>query len=124
MKTVGYLLGTDPEFLSRLVCMGYQTLPLGNGIDNHGKYIGFVTIGDHINLIVGYIHKVAPHSSFNLSTRDLLNPGIIHEIPMLLIAPQEKVEEAKKIVSEVTDSDYIKIISPEKLMDETLKRLQ
>ena len=23
MKTVGYLEGTDPEFLTKLVCMGY-----------------------------------------------------------------------------------------------------
>jgi len=124
MKTVGYLLGTDPEVLSRLVCMGYQTLPLGNGIDNHGKHIGFITIADHINLIVGYIHKVTPHSSFNISTRDLLNPAIIHEIPMLLVAPRDKIEEAKKIVTEITDSKYITVITPDKLMDETLEHIK
>ncbi|PNX48241.1 MAG: hypothetical protein BV459_02745, partial [Thermoplasmata archaeon M11B2D] len=103
---------------------GYQTLPLGNGIDNHGKHIGFITIADHINLIVGYIHKVTPHSSFNISTRDLLNPAIIHEIPMLLVAPRDKIEEAKKIVTEITDSKYITVITPDKLMDETLEHIK
>ena len=60
MKTVGYLEGTDPEFLTKLVCMGYKTLPIGNDIDNHGKNIAFISIADKVDLIVGYLHKVSP----------------------------------------------------------------
>jgi hypothetical protein len=46
MKTIGYLEGTDPEFLTTLVCKGYKTLPIGNDIDNHGKNIAYISIAD------------------------------------------------------------------------------
>lgn len=124
MKTIGYLLGTDPEFLSKMVCMGYSTLPLGNGVDSHGKYLGFITIADNIDLIVGHIHKVSPHESFSITVNNLLNPGILHEIPMLLIAPKENIEDAKKIISKATSSKHIKVIAPEKLIDEAIKILR
>ncbi len=42
MKTIGYLEGTNPEFLTKLVCMGYNTVPIGNDTDNHGKNIAFI----------------------------------------------------------------------------------
>ena len=37
MKNIGYLSGIDPDFLTKMVCMGYETTPLGNGEDQHGK---------------------------------------------------------------------------------------
>jgi hypothetical protein len=123
MKTVGYLEGTDPEFLTRLVCMGYKTLPIGNDIDNHGKNIAFISIADKVDLIVGYLHKVTPLPNMTKSLKEFLTPGIIHHIPILLLAPKEVLTEAKKIVSEATTSQYIKVIDPKNLRAEALKIL-
>jgi hypothetical protein len=124
MKTVGYLEGTDPEFLTKLVCMGYKTLPIGNDTDNHGKNIAFISIADKIDLIVGYLHKVSPLPSVTKSLKEFLTPGIIHHIPILLLAPKETLANAKKIVSEATTSPYIKVIDTANLMDESLKILR
>jgi len=124
MKTVGYLEGTDPEFLTKLVCMGYKTLPIGNDIDNHGKNISFISIADKIDLIVGYLHKVSPLSTVTKSLKEFLTPGIIHQIPILLLAPRETLTNAKRIVSEATTSPYIKVIDPKNLMDESMKILK
>ena len=124
MKTVGYLEGTDPEFLTRLVCMGFKTLPIGNDTDNHGKNIAFVSIADKIDLIVGYLHKVSPLPGMTKSLSDFLTPGILHHVPILLIAPKETLPQAKKIVSEVTASTYIKVIDYKNLMDEAMKILK
>jgi len=124
MKTVGYLEGTDPEFLTKLVCMGYKTLPIGNDIDNHGKNIAFISIADKIDLIVGYLHKVSPLPAVTKSLKEFLTPGIIHQIPILLLAPKETLTNAKKIVSEATTSTYIKVINPKNLMDESMKILK
>ncbi len=121
MKTVGYLEGTDPEFLTKLVCMGYRTLPLGNDTDNHGKNIAFVTIADKIDLIVGYLHKVSPLPGMTKSLTDFLTPGILHHIPILLLVPKESLIKAKKIVSEATTSPYIKIIDHKNLMGVSMK---
>ena len=124
MKTVGYLEGTDPEFLTKLVCMGYKTLPIGNEIDNHGKNIAFISIADKVDLIVGYLHKVSPLPTMTKSLKEYLTPGIIHQIPILLLAPKETLAHAKKIVSEATTSPYIKVIDYKNLMDESMKILK
>jgi len=124
MKTIGYLEGTDSEFLTKLVCMGYRTLPIGNSVDNHGKDISFISIADKVDLIIGYFHKVTPVPVIGKSLEDHLTPGIIHKIPILLLAPSEVQKEAKKILSQITDSPYIKIIDPKNLMDEAIKILK
>ena len=124
MKTVGYLEGTDPEFLTKLVCMGYKTLPIGNDIDNHGKNIAFISIADKIDLIVGYLHKVSPLPGMTKSLTDFLTPGIIHHISILLLAPKETLIDAKKIVSKATTSKFIKVIDYKNLMDESVKILK
>ena len=124
MKTVGYLEGTDPEFLTKLVCMGYKTLPIGNDIDNHGKNIAFISIADKIDLIVGYLYKVSPLPTMTKSLKEFLTPGVIHHIPILLLAPKETLTHAKKIVSEATTSTYIKVIDYKNLMDESMKILK
>jgi hypothetical protein len=124
MKTIGYLEGTDPEFLTTLVCKGYKTLPIGNDTDNHGKNIAFISIADKTDLIVGYLHKVSPLPAVTKSLKEFLTPGIIHHIPILLLAPKETLTDAKKIVSEATTSPYIKVIDPKNLMGESLKILR
>jgi len=121
MKTVGYLEGTDPDFLTKLVCMGYKTLPIGNDIDNHGKNIAFISIADKVDLIVGYLHKVSPLPTMTKSLKEFLTPGIIHKITILLLAPKETLLQAKKIVSEATTSPYIKVIDYINLLDESMK---
>jgi hypothetical protein len=124
MKTVGYLEGTDPEFLTKLVCMGYKTLPIGNDIDNHGKNIAFISIADKVDLIVGYLHKVSPLPTMTKSLKEFLTPGIIHHIPILLLAPKDTLPLAKKIVSEATTISCIKVIDYKNLMDESMKILK
>jgi hypothetical protein len=124
MKTIGYLEGTDPEFLTTLVCKGYRTLPVGNDTDNHGRNIAFISIADKIDLIVGYLHKVSPLPGMTKSLSEFLTPGVIHRIPIFLLAPKEVISEAKKIVSEATTSQYIKVIDPKDLRTEALKILQ
>ncbi len=123
MKTIGYLEGTDPEFLTTLVCKGYKTLPIGNDTDNHGKNIAFISIADKIDLIVGYLHKVSPLPGMTKPLNEFLTPGIIHHIPILLLAPRETLTDAKKIVSEATTSQYITVIDPKNLRTEALKIL-
>jgi hypothetical protein len=124
VKTVGYLEGTDPEFLTKLICMGYRTLPIGNDIDNHGKNIAFISIEDKVDLIVGYLHKVSPVPNMTKSLKDFLTPAIISHIPILLLAPRETISNAQKIISEATTSPYVKVIDYHDLMDEAMKSLK
>ena len=123
-KTVGYLAGTDPEFLTRLVCKGYRTLPIGNGVDKHGKNIAYISIEDKIDLIVGYLHKISPVPKFTKSFKDLLTPAIIHKIPILLLVPKDVKSGAVKILSDIKNTPEIKLVDPKNLMNETMKILE
>jgi hypothetical protein len=104
--------------------MGYRTLPIGNDIDNHGKNIAFISIADKVDLIVGYLHKVSPLPNMTKSLKEFLTPGIIHQIPILLLAPKETLADAKKIVTEATTSTSVKVIDYKNLMDESMKILK
>jgi hypothetical protein len=58
------------------------------------------------------------------SLKEFLTPGVIHHIPILLLAPKETLPLAKKIVSEATASTCIKVIDYKALMDESMKILK
>ena len=85
MKTVGYLEGTDPSYLTKLVVKGIETLPLGNGADNHGKYVGILSRSDDIAVVIGYLHKVVPAGKQGIAPRDLAYICKLNDIPVFLV---------------------------------------
>lgn len=121
MKVVGYLEGTDAVFLTRLVARGVDTLPLGNGADNHGKYIGFIDKSDAIDLVIGYFHKVVPLAVQKSSPLELLRACQLHKIPVLLITPTELHDNARKMLADVTAE--LKLVDPSDVMAEARKIL-
>lgn len=99
MKIVGYMEGTDPEVLTKLIVEGHETLPLSNGIDHHGKNITHLTNADNIALVVGYLHKfitLAP----GYSLIDVLSSVRVYKIPVIFIVPKEIQDKANSLVSE------------------------
>lgn len=117
MKNIGYLSGTDPDFLTKMVCMGYETTPLGNGEDKHGKDVSFINMSDEIDIIIGYFHKFTPIPKDTKSFKDHLTPAIISNIPMLIVVPKDVQEKANQIIREVTNTDKIKLVDPESLYE-------
>lgn len=102
MKKVGYLEGTDSIILTRLAVRGVDTLPLGNGADNHGKYIGFIDKSDEIDLVITYYHKVVPLAAQKTSPQSLLQACQLNNIPVLMIVPDELQDLAKAGLKDVT----------------------
>lgn len=98
MKIVGYMEGTNPDVLTKLLLEGYETIPLSNGFDNHGKFVTQVTTQDHISLIVGYLHKFIPVAP-DYSLTDILVSVKVHKIPVIFIVPKEMHERADKIIA-------------------------
>ena len=121
MCIVGYLEGTDPLFLSRLVAKGYDTMPISNGADNHGKYIRLVTKNDGIGVIVGYFHKIVPPADMNMSCSDLLYSTQLHHIPVILVAPKDVHDKAREKLGDVADT--VTLTTPEELWETTMKVL-
>jgi len=121
MKVVGYLEGTDGVFLTRLMVRGIDTLPLGNGADNHGKYIGFIDKSDAISLVIGYFHKVVPLTNQGSSTQDILRACQLNKIPVLLIVPSELHDNARDMLKDVTAD--VRLVDPADVMPEARKIL-
>ena len=116
MKKVGYLEGTNSTYLTRLALRGVDTLPLGNGADNHGKYIGFIDKSDAIDMVITYFHKVVPLAEQKTSPQSLLQACQLNNIPVLVIVPNDLQEMAREAMKDVTA--HIRLVDPERVMDE------
>ena len=115
MKKVGYFEGTDSIILTTLACEGIDTFPLGNGEDGYGKYVGHITKGDNISLVVGYLHKIIPLAEQTTKPIDIIYSCIAHRIPAIILVPEELEEKAKKVLGELADK--VKLTNPENALD-------
>ena len=122
MKIVGYLEGTDSLLLTNLVAKGYGTLPLGNGVDNHGKFIKLITKSDGISLVVAYLHKVVAFPGYPISHKDILYSCKSLGIPVIIVVPKSEHKKAEKILEDVIND--VLLIDPEDLLDKTLEILE
>jgi len=113
MHNIGYLEGTDPLVLANLSIAGHSTIPLGNGYDNHGKFIGHLTKDDNVSLVVGYFHKVLPARDMPMTIKDMLSSCVKLNIPMLLICGREYYGEAKELLGDL--AERVRLTAPEKL---------
>ncbi|MCH7471635.1 hypothetical protein IIA79_01595 [bacterium] len=86
---VGYFNGMDPMLLTCLVAEGYDTYPVSNGFDSHGKHIGLLNEKNKMDLIVGHLHKVVPTDNVDVTTKDILYACQTFNIPVLLLVPKE-----------------------------------
>jgi hypothetical protein len=117
---VGYLEGTDGQLLTNLVVEGIDTLPVSNGWDGHGKTLGHITPADHIDLIVGYLHKVFSRG-MDVSAKDVLYNCVLHKLPILLLVPECNWAAAKECLGQIAD-DVI-LVDPGKALETILKKL-
>ena len=113
MIRVGYLEGTDPLFLSELVARGVDTVPLSNGVDNHGKFIGHLTKADEISVVVCFLHKVIPLADSDLSSLDMLHSCQLRKIPVLVIAQKELHDKAKAVLRDA--APIVTLVDPAEL---------
>ena len=113
MKTIGYMEGTNSEVLTQLFMEGHETVPLSNGVDNHGKSITLVTYEDGIDLIVGYLHKFIPVSP-RFKLVEILSSAKVNKIPVIFIVPQQFQEKADKLLAD-KEITY-KLADPENLL--------
>jgi hypothetical protein len=122
MATVGYLEGTDPLVLTRLAARGVGTLPVGNGTDNHGKFITTISERDDIDLIVGYLHKIMRTKQQGFRTKDLLQSCLECNIPVLIVVPDRDQQIARQALGPVSAS--VTLVDPGTLYEEIAQRLR
>ncbi|MDH3259963.1 MAG: hypothetical protein OEM81_06075 [Acidimicrobiia bacterium] len=105
-KDIGYFEGTDSTLLTALVCGGYDTIPVSNGYDNHGRHVQLINQENKPDLLIGYVHKVfAPDNGDpNYTTyQEIFHTCRIYGVPLLLEVPLELQEKARGLFGDVPD---------------------
>lgn len=121
MKVVGYMEGTDPVALTRLVVEGIETLPLSNGWDNHGKHLTLLNPADNISIVVGNLHKflrLEDETIFNA----MLATVKAYDITVLFVVPKDLHGKAAKVVK--SDDLKYKFVDPSELVDAIMQHLK
>ena len=84
-KRVGYFEGTDPVVLSNLICDGHDTIPISNGLDNHGLYIRLINEESKVDVMVGYLHKIYSLEGYDTQPEDIFHICQTYQIRLLVI---------------------------------------
>jgi hypothetical protein len=121
MKVLGYLEGTDPIVLTTVVLEGYETLPLSNGWDNHGKHLTLLNPADNIALVVGSLHKFVRLEDMSIFSA-MLATVKAYGIPVIFIVPNDSHDKARKLI---TDKELkFKLVDPADLAEVVLADLK
>jgi hypothetical protein len=124
-KRVGYFEGTDSTLLTSLVCQGYDTLPVSNGYDNHGRHVRLINEENRYDVLVGYVHKIyAPdgREDPNYTTfQDIFHVCQIHSVPLLLEVPAELHDKVQGLFGE--PPDIVRFIDPDDMLEACLEIL-
>ena len=100
MARIGYFEGSDSSLLAKLAAERIETVPISNAVDGHGRYVNHLKKGE-VDVVIGYLHKVIPADRLHEKPSDILHACMIHKIPVLLIAPAEVHEKARKLLGDV-----------------------
>ena len=98
MKTIGYMEGTNSEFLTDVMVEGIDTMPFSNGWDNHGKFLAHITRTDNISVVVGYLHKFFTLTQEPKIVNEMLSSVRAYKIPTVIVVPKANQEKAKKLL--------------------------
>jgi hypothetical protein len=114
-KRVGYFDGTDSTLLTALVCDGYDTIPVSNGRDNHGRHVRLINDKNRVDLLIAYVHKIiAPEGEAREESdvvfEDLFRICRILEIPLLLEIPEPLQPKAIALLE--NPPDIVRLVDP------------
>ena len=120
-KSVGYFEGTDSRLLTALVLSGYDTIPLSNGVDHHGMYVGRFNTENKTDILIGYPHKITAQPGDELQVQDVFHICRIYEIPLLLEVPTHLQEQIRALLPEAPD--LVELLDPADTLDRALELL-
>lgn len=121
-KSVGYFEGTNPEVLTSLVCEGYDTIPISNGLDNHGRHIRLLNEETKVDVLIGYLHKIYAPENAETQAEDIFHICEIYRIPFLIIVPCGLHCNARDKFASIPD--VIQFVDPSTVLEKTITILQ
>jgi hypothetical protein len=121
-KSVGYFEGTDSRLLTRLIMSGFDTLPLSNGSDHHGKSVTLINNQNKYDLLIGYLHKIAAAEDDAIQTHHIFHICKTYGIPLLLEVPERLQDAARRVIADAPP--IVELLDPADTLDRALELLQ
>lgn len=114
-KSIGYFDGTESTLLTNLVCDGYDTIPVSNGRDNHGRHVRLINDKNRVDLLIAYLHKIIAPEGEAREKSDVVFQDLFHicrilEIPLLLEVPEALQPRAFELLE--NPPDIVKLVDP------------
>ena len=121
-KRVGYFAGTDSRLLTYLICHGYDTIPISNGLDNHGRYVRRINENNRFDLLIGYLHKIWGPEDAETHYEDIFHICRAFRMPLLLEVPRELQDRARALMEEIPEE--VRFIDPSEILEAALAILE
>lgn len=105
-KKIGYFDGTDPDLLTALICDGYDTVPIANGLDNHGQHARLINDQNRYDLLVTPLHKIyAPEDADGdtVSYQEVIRICRTYSIPLIVTVPTRLAGRARELLDDPPD---------------------
>ncbi len=120
-KSIGYFEGTDSTLLTSLICAGYDTLPVSNGVDHHGKNVRRINQQEKYDVLIGYIHKLYAPVDYDLPYQDVFHICKTYGIPLLLEVPEDLQAKAMELMPDAPD--VVEFRDPGTILERVLELL-
>jgi len=117
-KSVGYFEGTDSALLTSLLCAGYDTLPVSNGVDYHGKNVRRINQQEKYDILIGYPHKIYAPLDYDMPYQDVFRICKTYGIPLLLEVPVALHDKAKNLMPDAPS--VVEFLDPAEILDRAL----
>ncbi len=105
-KRVGYFDGTESALLTELICDGYDTVPVSNGLDNHGQTARLINDQNRYGLLIAPLHKIYAaevHDDEVVTYQEVFRLCGTYSIPLLIAVPHALQERAVELLDELPD---------------------
>ncbi len=112
-KRVGYFDGTDSILLTTLICEGHDTIPISNGLDNHGQHARLINDQNRYDLLLAPLYKIyAPENAEpeTVSYQDVFRVCRTYSIPLLIDVPEELQGKARELLGD--PHDIVRLVDP------------
>jgi len=113
-KLVGYMEGTNPQWLTTLQMLGCDTLPLSNGQDGHGMNIQLLTQASKPDMIICWLHKLAWPKYYEVTPKELLHSTEQYEIPVVIACPSEFHGQVPQVLGELPQN--VRLTDPDDVL--------
>lgn len=121
-KSVGYFEGTDSAVLTSLICDGCDTIPISNGLDNHGLHVRMLNEDTKVDVLMGYLHKIHAPVGDETQAEDMFHICQTYQIDFLVIVPRELHDCARGHFQKCPD--VVRFVDPADVLETTRKILK